>query len=105
MFSDWSADKNRYSQRQLVKWLQLAIRCFQSANLETHQNIYKAKGIIVLALINSLFDHSRQESGEVKIEREDFEVHELVSDVQNAMSHCALARDKHSFLKTIWIAR
>ncbi|MEE8046579.1 MAG: HAMP domain-containing sensor histidine kinase, partial [Dehalococcoidia bacterium] len=55
-------------------------------------DIVKKSGQHLLTLINDLLDYSRLESGEVKIEREEFEVRELVSEVQNSMSPLLAAK-------------
>ena len=48
--------------------------------------IVKKSGQHLLTLINDLLDYSRLESGEVKIEREEFEIQEVISEVQSALS-------------------
>ena len=57
----------------------------KSRNLD-QLGIVKKSGQHLLTLINDLLDYSRLESGEVKIEREEFEIQEVISEVQSAMS-------------------
>ncbi|MCH8115676.1 MAG: HAMP domain-containing histidine kinase [Chloroflexi bacterium] len=54
-------------------------------NLE-HLEIVKTSGGHLLTLINELLDHSRLESGQVSIEREEFEVEEVVAELVRSMS-------------------
>jgi len=49
-------------------------------------SIVKKSGQHFLTLINDLLDYSRLESGEVKIEREEFEIQEVIEEVQSSMS-------------------
>ena len=49
-------------------------------------DIVKKSGQHLLTLINDLLDYSRLESGEVKIDREEFDMGELVTEVTRAMS-------------------
>jgi signal transduction histidine kinase len=60
-------------------------------------DIVKKSGQHLLTLINDLLDYSRLESGEVKIEREEFVVSERVAEVQSAMSPL-LASKKQTFV-------
>jgi signal transduction histidine kinase len=59
-------------------------------------DIVKKSGQHLLTLINDLLDYSRLESGEVKIEREEFDMGELVTEVKRAMSPL-LASKSQSF--------
>ena len=62
-----------------------------------HLKIVKKSGSHLLALINDLLDNSRFESGEVKIEREEFAIHEVVAEVESAMSPL-LSSKRQSFV-------
>ncbi|MDA1279779.1 MAG: HAMP domain-containing sensor histidine kinase [Chloroflexi bacterium] len=62
-----------------------------------HLEIVKKSGHHLLTLINDLLDYSRLESGEVSIDRETFEVGEVVGEVRSAMSPL-LASKRQSFV-------
>lgn len=49
-------------------------------------DIVKKSGHHLLTLINDLLDYSRLESGEVKIDREEFEMADVISELENSMS-------------------
>lgn len=51
-----------------------------------HLEIVKKSGDHLLTLINDLLDHSRFESGEASIEREEFEVEGVIAEVEKSMS-------------------
>ena len=65
-------------------------------NIE-HLEIVKRSGGHLFALINDLLDNSRFESSEVEIEREEFAVQQLVTEVESAMSPL-LRSKKQSFV-------
>ncbi len=60
-------------------------------------DIVKKCGQHLLTLINDLLDYSRLESGEVKIEREEFDIQEVIEEVQSSMSHL-LGAKKQTFV-------
>lgn len=56
--------------------------------------IVKKSGGHLLTLINDLLDYSRLESGEVKIEREEFAMAEIFAEVKDAMSPLLSAKNQ-----------
>ena len=67
-------------------------------NLEQLEIVKKSSGHL-LTLINDLLDYSRLESGEVKFEREEFAINDVISEVESAMSSL-LSSKRQSFVFT-----
>ncbi len=62
-----------------------------------HLEIVKKSGSHLLALINDLLDNSLIESADVKLEREEFAINEIVAEVERAMSPL-LSSKRQSFV-------
>jgi len=74
-------------------------------NVEQKENfeIIRKSARALLRIINDILDLSRIEAGALRLENAPFSLRELISDVQNLLSHSA--REKGIHLETVWLTR